>query len=186
MFIFLLISCKKQKDCPPFSSSDLEYIPYETGDSLNFINQQGNAYQIIITGIDQSEAYDYECRDLHGICPCINYAEVISTNTETHDPVVFLRFEQSDVSDMQYFKYQVMDYHFEFDFRNELPYIEDFPFIQFHDSLLVSGGFYYNVVEINNTDDPVSVISKVFFNENHGILKFIEKSGTDWSLLDNN
>ena len=116
ILICTLFSCKVDKNCPAFDPSDLSNISYKMLDTLKFTDQQEAVFNIYIQTINQSAAFDQECVDLHKICPCLNYVDVLATNSNSADSYVFLKMEQSDVSDMQYFKYQVMDFYFEIDF----------------------------------------------------------------------
>ncbi len=182
----LTLSCTQYKECPAFDEADLQYLPYVTGDTLVFHNEQAESYQIYIEELRQSEAYDFTCRDLYGICACTDYVEVMATDTENPDPYIFLRMEQSDVSDVQYFQYQLLDYDFEFDFRNELPHIDDFPHIEFKDSLLIGEHVYHEVLMIRNQDQSASRIDKVYFNQCGGILKFCKENPAEkWELICN-
>ena len=179
-----LIPCSKQKNCAAFKDEDLRYIPYEIPDTLKFENQQGEIFEIFITSIEKSEASSFTCKDLYGICPCINYVKVISKDTNNSGSYVFLKIEQSDVSNMQYFKYQVLDYYFEFDFRNELPHVKDFNNIELRDTVIIKNKSYSKVLIIKDINNPRSSISQVFFNETNGILKFVEKvTVSEWELV---
>lgn len=90
--------------------------------------------------------------------------------------------EQSDVSNMQYHKYNVKGFRFEFDYRNELPHIDEMPFLQFIGNLTIDNVTYSDVIRINNTSST-SGISQVFFSKKEGVLQFVEK-GTNltWSI----
>ncbi len=184
LIIIVSFSCTKQKECPAFNDDDLRYIPYKIGDTLNFINQQGELFAFFIEKFKKSEAYNFKCKDIYGICSCINYVDIISTDTENSSSYSFLKLEQSDASDMQYFKYHILDFYFEFDFRNELPYIHDFDNFELIDSVKIFDTFYTEVVVVSNLNNSVSKISKVYFNKTVGILRFSEKlSGKEWSLV---
>jgi hypothetical protein len=92
--------------------------------------------------------------------------------------------EQSDISDMQYFKYNFRGFYFEFDFINELPYINQMEHLTYHSSLTVGAATYEEVVEIRNLEPASADIARVYFNKENGILRFIiNSSGEQWDLV---
>lgn len=182
LLVITSFSCTKLKECPAFIDEDLKYIPYKTGDTLKFKNQLNELYYFFIENIEKSVAYNFNCKDLYGICPCLNYVDVIVRDSINNTPYSILRMEQSDVSSMQYFKYHIIDFYFEFDFRNELPYIQDFDNMELIDSIIIGGRRFTEVIVISNLNNSASKISKVYFNKTFGILLFSEKlSGNEWS-----
>lgn len=184
ILILSSISCSKQTNCAAFKNEDLRYIPYNISDTLTFENQDGEIFEIFINSIEKSEASSFTCRDLYGVCPCVDYVKLISKDSKNPNSYVFLKMEQSDVSAMQYFKYQVIDYNFEFDFRNELSEVSYFNNIILKDTVVIKNKSYSKVLIIKNTDNPKSSISQVYFNEKNGILKFVEKvTGSEWELI---
>lgn len=183
LVITFISSCKTEKSCPGFDEADMKEFTYQAPKTLIFENEDSALFEIVITEIIMSQAYDYECRDLYRICPCINYVEALATDTRTSMPYVLLRMEQSDVSEMQYFKYTIMGFEFMFDFINELPYIDEIDMFSYHPSLIVGNKTYYEVVAITNTDEESPGISKVFFTKKDGIIRFIEsESDMAWNL----
>ena len=177
-------ACKKDKKCPAFNDSDLTFVPYSVNDTIKFTNEQDEEYDIYIESFNKTEEYNYECRNIERVCPCTNSVDVIVTDSKISESYTFLQLEQSDVSNMQYYKYQVADFYFEFDFLNELPNINDFEYITLLDSAEIGNKWYKQVVVISNFDNPTSVIFNVFFNQADGILKFTEKNnGSEWSLV---
>lgn len=179
----LLSSCKVEKNCPGFDEADMKEFSYQEPQTLTFENEDSALFEIVITEIIMSESYDVECRDLYRICPCINYVEAVATDPSASKPYVFLRMEQSDVSEMQYFKYTLKDFEFMFDFVNELPHIDEMDMFTYHPSFIVGSKAYYDVVEITNTDEESPGISRVYFTKKDGIIRFIEKdSDMAWNL----
>lgn len=163
--------------------NDLAEFTYRNTDTISFENDSAGLFQIFISQIDYSLPYTYECRDLYNVCPCINYAEAIATDTKTPVPYTFLRMEQSDVSDMQYFKYNVRGFEFEFDFRNELPCIDQMDQFKHYSSMAIGNVVYDDVIVIFNVNIGGPDISRVFFNKQNGVLQFIERStNTAWRL----
>ncbi len=185
LLIFLLLiitSCKKHKYCPPFSPASLIDFAYQQPETITFKSTEGNIFKIFIEKIEQSESYSYTCRDLYRVCPCLNSVKAIATDTHIATSYIFLEMEQSDVSNMQYHKYNVKGFRFEFDYRNELPHIDEMPFLQFIGNLTIDNVTYSDVIRINNTSST-SGISQVFFSKKEGVLQFVEK-GTNltWSI----
>ncbi len=183
LFFFVFSACKKQKSCPCFDTNDIVEFSYTAPDTITFENETSELLQIFISHIDLSLPYTYECKDLYKICPCINYIEALATDTKTPTSYSFLRMEQSDVSEMQYFKYTVQGFEFEFDFINELPYIDQMDHLEHYSSYSIGDVVYNDVVVITNLDSETSNIYQVFFNKQNGVLRFIEKStGSVWSI----
>ncbi len=181
--MFTFLSCVKHKDCPAFNDNDLSFVPYQIGDTITFTSTNQEKYSIYIQAYDKSTSYSFECKDLKGICPCTDYVSVIACDSENTTNYTFLQLEQSDASDRQYYKYQLKDFYFEFDFRNELPYIDDFPNIKLISSTSIANTTYNNVVELTNIYDDNASVLKVYFTQTHGIVKFIEKhTATEWVI----
>jgi hypothetical protein len=180
--VIFLSFCKTEKDCPAFELVDLQNITYHSGDSLIFENQQSDTFSIIINQVNLSQAFTYECKDLYKICPCINYAEVNSVNSNSSETYVLLRMEQSDVSDMQYFKYNILDFYFEIDFNNELQYVDQFPYLDL-ETITVNNVVYDNVVVYSNLEDTSTLVDKVYLTKQHGILRIALKDGTIWNKI---
>ncbi|MDD3875033.1 MAG: hypothetical protein PHT69_00245 [Bacteroidales bacterium] len=184
LFAFIFFSCKKIKNCPAFNEQDLSYMPYKKPDTLTFRNSVDSIFEIYIQNINTSDAYSFECRDLKMTCPCINSVEILTTDSRRITPYVFLKMEQSDVSEMQYFYYLVQNFNFEFDFRNELPYIDQMGHMEFAGDILIGNRTYNKVVIINNFDMSPANISKVYFNKTDGLLRFVEKSSAMvWDIV---
>jgi len=181
---FILCSaCKKEKSCPAFDTSDTVEFTYKNPDTISFENESAELFQIFISHISYSLPFTYKCKDLYNICPCINYAEAMATDTKTQVSYSFLKMEQSDVSEMQYFKYNVQGFEFEFDFINELPYIDQMDHLKYYRSYAIGNIVYEDVVIITNRNDGITNIFQVFFNKQNGVLRFIEKSTNSiWSI----
>lgn len=181
---FCVVSCSKTKNCPAFNESDMAHMPYKMRDTLVFKNAHDSVFEIFLLSFDKSEAYVYECKDAKKICPCINYVEVVANDTRRPSNYTLLRMEQSDVSDMQYFKYNILNFGFEFDFKNELPHIQQMPHMTLIGQMTIGNHTYNQVVEINNEGLSLANVSKVYFNKNNGLLRFVERSsGTIWDIV---
>jgi len=183
LLCFLFSACEKQKSCPGFNTKDMEEFTYLKPDTITFENETSGFFQIFISHINLSLPYTYKCKDLYKVCPCINYIEAQATDTKTPNLYSFLRMEQSDVSEMQYFKYNVQGFEFEFDFINELPYIDQMDHLKYYSSFIIGDVVYKDVIVITNLDLETANISQVFFNKQFGVLRFIEKSTNSvWSI----
>lgn len=183
MLFSFFSSCKKQKSCPGFDTQDLSEFTYAEPDTITFENETSELFQVFISHINLSSPYTYECRDLYGICPCTNYIEAMATDTKTQNTYSFLKMEQSDVSEMQYFKYNVQGFEFEFDFINELPHIDQMDHLKYYSSFTIGDAVYQDVVVITNFNSEKVHIHQVFFNKQNGVLRFIEKSTNKvWSI----
>jgi len=183
LFLLAFSTCKTEKECPGFNSEDLTEFTYLNADTIYFKNETDSLFQIFISNINMSAPFTYDCKDLHKVCPCINYVEAQATDTKTNTSYIFLRMEQSDVSEMQYFKYNVQGFQFEFDFINELPHIDQMNHIEYFSSFLIGNITYTDVILITNHDTESADIFQVYFNKQKGVLRFIEKStNMIWSL----
>ena len=183
MISSLFSSCKSEKSCPGFDDGDISEFTYVESGTITFENEASELFQIFISQINLSTPYTYECKDLYKVCPCINYIEALATDSKTPNTYTFLRMEQSDVSEMQYFKYNVQGFEFEFDFINELPYIDQMDHLKYYSSFTIGEIVYHNVIAITNSDVETVNISQVFFNKQNGVIRFIEKSPNSvWSI----
>jgi len=179
--LLLLSACKREKECPAFNSSDLEHIPYSEYDTLKFVNQQNETYSIYLQEYNLSTSFEQDCNILQFVCPCINYVELIAQNSAIRTSYSFLRMEQSDVSDMRYFKYKIMDYDFELDFENEVSYFNDFPYLDLLETFTMNNMLFHNVVIYSNTENSTSNVLKVYLNKTDGILRIETKDGSIWN-----
>ncbi|MCF8359996.1 MAG: hypothetical protein K9H26_14655 [Prolixibacteraceae bacterium] len=187
-FIALMLSnftgCKKEKNCPGLDPADLSEFPYPVADTLVFENDQQEQFLIFISEIQLSEPYSFECQEMYNVCACLNSAEALATDSRNNVPYTFLKMEQSDISTMQYFKYNLRGFYFEFDFRNELPYINQMEHLTYHSALTIGAVTYEDVVEFRNMEPESANISRVYFNKENGILRFIiNSSGEQWDLV---
>jgi hypothetical protein len=183
LLLSLISSCTKEKSCPGFLVTNRTEFCYTNPDTITFENKDSELFQVFISGSNESLPYTFECRDLYNVCPCINYIEAVATDSKTTTPYVFLRLEQSDVSNMQYFKYNVLGFEFEFDFINELPNINQMEHLKYYASYTINNVTFTDVIEITNLDLSTADIYKVYFNKQEGILRIIErKSNAVWSI----
>jgi len=183
LFLFVFSTCKKEKSCAGFNPDDLTEFSYKTIDTLVFMDVDSNLFYIYISAINLSEPYTYKCKDLYKTCPCINYVEALATDSRSTTEYIFLKMEQSDVSEMQYFKYNVQGFEFEFDFINELPYIDQMEHLQHFQTMTIGNYVYDNVIEVTNLNLSTANIYKVYFNKQNGLLRFSEKTTNKvWTL----
>ena len=86
---------------------------------------------------------------------------------------------------MQYFRYNVWGFKFEFNFINELSFIDEMDMFSHYGSFLMDEKIYYDVVLVSAQDDEAAAVSQVFFTKREGVIRFVEKeSGIAWSLRD--
>lgn len=187
MLLLLFSNCKRQTNCPAFQTSDLQFIAYNENDSLVFESDNidvNSKYIIHIKDIKPSESFSQKCEpDLYNQCPCINSVSVIAENSQSSSSFLFLKMEQSDVSEMQVFKYQIKDFNFEIDFDNELPYASEIPYMDYVSSVEMNGVVYFNVAIISNLDNASSNILKVYLNKANGVFAFQDKSFNTWKRV---
>lgn len=185
LLLILFSACKQEKSCPAFDMDDQAEFTYNKPDTISFENESAELFQVFISQINFSLPYTYECRDLYKICPCTDYAEALATDTKTPVSYSFLRMEESDVSEMQYFKYNLQGFEFEFDFINELLYIDQMDHLKHYSSFIIGDSVYEDVIVITNMNFETTNIFQVFFNKQNGVLQFIEKSTNSiWRIKD--
>jgi len=181
----IMLGCTRHKDCPAFNPDDMQHFPYPTPDTLRFENASGGLLEIYIHEVKQSQSFSINCKNLHKQCPCENFVEAYATNSRSATSYTLLRMEQFDSSPVQIFRYQVLDYAFEFDFVDELPYIDQMPHIEFIGTLTTQYASYQDVLSISREEAPLLGVSKVFFNKEKGVLRFIEKpSNMVWEIVE--
>ncbi|MDA3904790.1 MAG: hypothetical protein PF484_01825 [Bacteroidales bacterium] len=178
--IFLLAACQRDKKCPEFNPDDLSHIAYNKFDTLIFTNQKNDTFSIYLQNFNLSSSFEQHCNFNEFVCPCLNYVELIAQNSPMGFSYVFLKMEQSDASDMRYFKYRVLDFDFEIDFDNEVNYIDDFPYLELLENFTINNTVYYNVVIYSNLDNSSSEISNVYLNKTNGILQIETKENIVW------
>ncbi len=177
-------ACRKSVNCPAFDTDDSIHFAYNNLDSLIFVSTNDDTLEIYMQRVETSEAYSYTCKDLYGICPCLNSIKLIVKDSRNANPYVLLEMEQSDRSALQSFTYTVLGFEFEFDYTNELPYIDEIEHIDYIGNLEIKGKLYSGVVLLKNMDLSPANISSVYINKENGILGFTEKNPVlTWSLV---
>ncbi len=185
LVLVLIYSCKAEKTCPAFDQSNIDLIPYNEGDTVNFISNDNREFNIFINDFDYSKEFIKMCPYYKiAECPCLNSVQVIAKNSLKNETDGFLEMEQSDVSDMQYYKYQILDFYFEIDFINELPYADDFEYLKHIDKLTINNKEFIDIAEIVNTNATDTGVNKVFVTKKDGIIKFLENnSAIEWTIV---
>jgi len=183
ILVLIQFSCKRDKECPAFNSSDMQHIAYNAFDTIKFINPQNDSLFIYLQDFQFSKSFKQDCDFADFVCPCINYVELTAKNSKDDIPYVFLKMEQSDASDVRYFEYQILDFDFKIDFDNEIAFADDFPYMELIDNLIINQKTYINVVIYTNTENQVSNVLKVFLNKENGILRIQTKENIIWDLI---
>lgn len=183
IFVFLS-ACRKTINCPAFDADDSIHFAYNNLDSLVFVSNYDDTLEILFQSVEMSKAYTYSCKDLYGICPCLNSIKVMVKDSRNANSYVLLEMEQSDRSALQSFTYTVLGFEFEFDYINELPYIDEIEHIDYIGNKEIKAVQYTGVVLVKNMDLSPANISAVYINKENGILEFTEKNPlTTWSLV---
>ena len=77
----------------------------------------------------------------------------------------------------------VTTFPFEFDFINELPYVDQMEHIKHHSTYTIGNVSYNDVVVYNNYDSEKPIIQQVYFTKREGVLQFVEKgNGKVWTI----
>ncbi len=175
-------ACAKKIECPEFK--DFELIPelYNINQTLVFEDNQNNKNEINIIEVVHSESYDYKCKDLNRICFCESYAEIRAKHIGSGNEFTLLRIETNDRNGNLIYRFHIRDFNFEFefDFENDAPLIDLFENIEF------VGNFqqFTGVFVITNTDEEsISNLHQVYFNQEFGILRLVDKNtNKNWDL----
>lgn len=178
----LFLACKKEKHCESFDLNDTIHFAYNHIDTLVFENRHYERFFIYINSIETSEPYVFTCKELHGICACTDYIRANATDSENSNEYIFLEMEQSDVSDLQYFTYDLKGFVFEFDFINELPHIDEMENLQHYSAYTINDVAYKDVIEVRNMNYNNQNIYKAYFNQENGLIQFIEGNNNIWTL----
>ena len=177
-------SCSEEVNCPGFSEEDLEMVPYAEGDTIVFMNQDEEIFELIITELERSESYTTTCRGRNSICPCYAYAEVKAKNTFEPEEHSFILLETEDVAFSRLFFFNFLNLRFEFDFARDFSFIEMRQDLTLFDEFMVDGKTYEKVLMYDSFEFPGSTIDKVYFNEEYGIIRFTERTtGVNWYRL---
>lgn len=183
----LTYSCNHQKTCPEFDIEDLQLIPFMETDTLEFMNPENELFSIVIQKFELSESHTVEWKGVKALKEeaCLNFVEINASDSRNTTSYIFLKMEQSDVSEMQYFKYQLLDFYFEIDFDNEVPFINDFDDMELVPTLSINDTVYSDVIRYLDIANSSVLIQTVYLNKKDGILKFIEEvDGVEWVLVD--
>lgn len=176
MLFLVSFSCSKKVDCPAFNSFELIPSSYVEGSEVIFKNQENNIKKYEIVEIILSENYSFDCKDLNKICFCESYATIFVSN-ENDKLFEFLKIELNDNNNQQVYRYTIMDFNFEFDFVNDLPNLHYFDNIDLVEEFEIDNEQYHQVVVLHNNDsESTSIVDKVYFNKEYGILKIVEKA----------
>ena len=174
--IFAFSSCKTETQCPAFDNADLKHIAYAENDDIVFRSIHHNEefeIKIHVAEINSSQSFNQKCEpDLYNQCPCANSVEIIANYDCDCEPFVFVKMEQSDVSELQNFHYNLLDFEFDIDFDNDLKYANDIPYLDFMPVFFMNDTIYEDVAIITNLDNPESEIIKVYVNKKDGILQY--------------
>ena len=185
LIILLLLNtgCKHEKTCPQFNTDDLDLVPYAETDTLTFVSQENEFFSIYIQHFDYSESYQVEYRGFKEEA-CLNYLEVVASDTKNDTEYTFLKLEQSDVSAMQYYKYTLMNFYFEIDFDNEVPYIHEIDYLDLIPALTLGDTTYTDVIIYQDLHHASPIIHSVYLSKKDGIIKFTEdESSNEWSRI---
>lgn len=182
--IFALSNCKTETQCPAFDNKDLKHIAYNENQNIVFrSNHYDEEFEFVIhiSEIKPSQSFNQKCEpDLYNQCPCANSVEIIADYDCDCEPFVFVKMEQSDVSELQNFHYNLLDFEFDIDFDNDLKYANDIPYLDFLPVFIMNDTLYKDVAVITNLDNLESEIIKVYVNKKDGILQFEDKFHQIW------
>jgi hypothetical protein len=181
LFLFFAQSCKeKTRICPCFPEKYLTWLPYENQNQIKFTNLQ-DTIVFFIEDFYKSEEYEIDSKfDVS----CHSEANFITQKQATTNYIlngISTVFENSDDATFQYYinNNNLTD---EFTFRiidNEINYATEI-----FENLVINQKDYNNVIYLNkDTLNNNVIISDLYIAENFGIVKFKERDGTEWLLI---
>lgn len=181
--LFFSVACKRNIVCPEFTNHQIIPAAYYEGMIIEFRDNQNNERKLEIVEVKKSEAYEYNCKDLHNICHCETSAEIWVKNSGQENPFLFLQIVLNVNNNQEVFRFNFSQFSFEFDFFNDFQYIELMPQLTYIGELQIGALEYNEVLMIVNDENAQSNIDKVYFNKENGIIRFIEKTAAKvWTI----
>jgi hypothetical protein len=174
-------SCKENVHCEAFANEDISNFPYNEADTLVFENENGEQIVFTISNIEFSQAYDYDCNDLHGICNCERWAKAYASESSTSSTITLLKLLINTGNDAYIYYYNFLGFSFEFDFENDAEHINILPNYNYIGEFTTYESVYYNVYRASNENFSENYIDSVYFNRTSGILAFI-KQGIQYKM----
>lgn len=181
LFLFFAQSCKeKTRICPCFPEKYLTWLPYENQNQIKFTNLQ-DTIVFFIEDFYKSEEYEIDSKlDVS----CHSEANFITQKQATTNYI--LNGKISTIENENYLKFQYYinqdNLTDEFTFRiidNEINYATEI-----FENLVINQKDYNNVIYLNkDTLNNNVIISDLYIAENFGIVKFKERDGTEWLLI---
>lgn len=169
-------SCKENIQCEAFANEDLSKFPYHEADTLVFENENGEQIVLTISNIEFSQAYDYNCTDLHGICNCERWAKAYASEPNTSSTFTLLQLLINSGNDSHIYYFNLLGFSFEFDFDNDAEHINVLPDYNYIGEFITYESVHFNVYGVINEDISTNNISSVYFNKASGIIAFTKQA----------
>jgi hypothetical protein len=175
-FFVLLNSCKYE--CPEIDKSLLKWIPQELGEKIRYYSQFNDTIEFIVNQKEYTDSYQTE-RQNKKSCSAIatlkakspiNHSFFYITFHKGVQPEFYLNGNISLVAN-QLEKIGVC--FFKFTDINSLT-----------ESFTLHDKSYNSIIFEADTMTSNALIYKIILAENYGLLKFFEKSGTTWTLIE--
>lgn len=169
-------SCKYE--CPGIDKSLLKWIPQEYGDGIKFYNQFNDTIVFIVNKKEYTDSYQVE-RQNKKSCDAIAALNAKSSLNYSQFNITFSKPIQFDfslniniglvINDLE----KTGGYGLEFSDINSLT-----------ESFTLNDKNYNSIIFETDTMTSNADIYKIILAENYGLLKFYEKSGAIWTLIE--
>jgi hypothetical protein len=203
--IVLFYSCKDCDDsitCPPFSEDAKQYLVYDIGDVITFVNDEGSEISFTIDNKTYSESNVIECRKSKGLCQCPEIfldcnpygsyngttdngkriiSDTINNRDYEYDYLQYrVRTRLNNDGGIQNVYFQLLDIRGGFDFLPEIVLNENQYLLE---EFSTANKTYQNVVkqseniESNDGSDPelyTKFISEIYIQTEIGIIAFFD------------
>ena len=170
-----LNSCRY--DCPCFDKSLLVWIPQEQGDKLEFTNKDySDTLTFTVTKKYYSDNYKIERQNKQSCYPDAQL--IMENNTDS------LYYTLSIITN---YNNTLTSLFGEINARQNKGYfgIDDCDLKNMTKKIIVIGKNYNALIFEKDTTTNDNKIYKIILAENYGLLKFYEKSGVEWTLIEN-
>lgn len=196
LVVILMLACNKVEPddsnnlpdgATPFTEADLQFVPY-TSSSLVFKKLPGLDSTLTLNFVERKREEDFFAYDQ----TFFNYSTdaalqaefrlryLYADNTQKTLAMYLPYRDAANNPQTNLFEIPISTYGLESGFFKNL--------VDFHDTLILNSVMWFNVYEVTplvSTDsdkDGPQNYNRVFYNKTYGLIKMIQKNGTEWLL----
>ncbi len=197
LLISILISSCRHKSIETaryeLSEKELSLLPYQYGDSINFIHSNGYSFYFVVTEDILEWKKEYEFCEWFGTCRYSSY-QVKSLVLKSNYPRMNLDISIGGTD--EYYLLQTLNIDLNYDYNIQFPYDSLTNFICdsstatiYYDSLLLNNKMYHNVYSGNIDrqrfiNDSSIIVPQTMFINNFGIIQ-IKMSNNETYTINN-